>query len=106
LNQRISNEISLWVEEIIRVIPVEKIFLFGSQADGTAKSDSDLDIFVVADDSVSDCLNASIKIRKAAYSRQTMPADLIISNSNAFNKRKNLPTLEHRIATEGQLIYG
>jgi len=46
MQRSIINELNTLKDIIIKTIPVGKIYLFGSYADGKAGSNSDLDIYI------------------------------------------------------------
>ena len=107
MEKRIKDELNTLKDIIIKTIPVGRIFLFGSYADGKPNIDSDLDIYVVMSD------NAKIKeidamklIRKAIRDKKTMPVDIVVSKENKFNKRKSSITIERQIEQDGILLYG
>jgi len=93
-------------ELIINVLPIEKIYLFGSYAYGIPHKDSDLDLYVVLKDEVQlRDIDAAIKIRQVICEQQTMAIDLLVMKNSQYLKRKNAPTLERKVAREGILIY-
>jgi predicted nucleotidyltransferase len=107
MEKRIKDELNTLKDIIIKTIPVGKIFLFGSYADGRPNIDSDLDIYVTMSD------NAKIKeidaiklIRKAIRDKKTMPVDIVVGKENKFNKRKSYITIERKIEQDGILLYG
>lgn len=107
MEKRIRDELNTLKDIIIKTIPVGRIFLFGSYADGKPNIDSDLDIYVVMSD------NAKIKeidamrlIRKAIRDKKTMPVDIVVSKENKFNQRKSSITIERQIEQSGILLYG
>ena len=107
LDDNVKAELDTLKEIIIKTIPVEQIYLFGSYAVGTAHNDSDLDLYVVLKDEVQlRNIDASIKIRQAICEKQTMPIDLLVIKNSHYLERINAPTLERKIAREGILIYG
>ena len=84
----------------------QKIYLFGSYADGTFSDESDIDLCIVT------CLNGSRKIdilrkiRKALLRDVDMPVDLLVYDNEEFFERSMLTTtIEHKITSEGILIY-
>jgi predicted nucleotidyltransferase len=44
-----QSNIQLFVNEIVACYQPEKIYLFGSYANGTPNADSDIDLFIVKD---------------------------------------------------------
>ncbi|MCG2711948.1 MAG: nucleotidyltransferase domain-containing protein [Candidatus Omnitrophica bacterium] len=47
-NKKLDKLINCFAEELKKDIPVEKILLFGSYADGSADKNSDIDLIVVS----------------------------------------------------------
>ncbi len=107
MEKRVKEELNLLTKIIINTIPVGRIFLFGSYADGKPKKDSDLDIFIVMSDSAKiKEIDAIRLVRKAIRDKKTFPVDIIISKESKFNRRKALNTIEHHINKDGIIIYG
>ncbi|MDL2234066.1 nucleotidyltransferase domain-containing protein [Ruminococcaceae bacterium OttesenSCG-928-L11] len=106
MDQQVKQELNVITDIITKTVPVEQIYLFGSYANGTPHSDSDLDIYVVAKDSVADCMEASVAIRKAIRDRKTMSVDIVVDKHSTFQRRKTAPTMERMIAREGVVLYG
>lgn len=107
MEKRIRDELNILKDIIIRAVPVDKIFLFGSYADGKPHIDSDLDIYIVMpDDAKIREIDAMRLIRKAIRDKKTMPVDIVVSKENSFNKRKSLISIERQIEKNGILLYG
>ncbi|MDR1923589.1 MAG: nucleotidyltransferase domain-containing protein, partial [Planctomycetaceae bacterium] len=47
MDAKIQNELDVISDIIVKTVPVDQIYLFGSYAYGTPNEDSDLDIYVV-----------------------------------------------------------
>ena len=60
----INHEITVITEAIKSAIPVERIYLFGSYANGTSSESSDYDIFILLPDGKIKPLDA---MREARY---------------------------------------
>ena len=92
-------------ELIINAIPVEQIYLFGSY--GTARKDSDLDLYIVLKDEVQmRDLDAGLQIRFAIARKQTMAVDIIAKKKKDFLSRLDNFTLERKVTRDGIRIYG
>jgi predicted nucleotidyltransferase len=103
----IQTEIDTLKEIIIRTVPVEQIWLFGSYAYGTPHKDSDLDLYVILKDDVQiRLIDVAIAIRIAIGRKKTMPVDVVTNTLNRYTERSKLPTLERTIASKGIKIYG
>ena len=107
MDAAVQTELSKLKELIVKTVPVEQIYLFGSYAYGNPHKDSDLDLFIVLKDEVQlRDIEAAIKIRLAIAEHQSMPLDLLVIKKSRYLERKAAPTLERKIAREGKLIYG
>ncbi|MDR1469015.1 MAG: nucleotidyltransferase domain-containing protein [Spirochaetaceae bacterium] len=84
----------------------EKIILFGSYADGTAREESDIDIYVVLKDGGKNPL----LVREAIYAdlgkHKYYEVDVLANYKSRFEYRCTGPTLERTIARKGVVLYG
>ena len=101
----IKNDLELFRENILKIVPAEAIYLFGSYAYGTPNDESDLDIFIVIPDDISNLSELYADVR-LLWRKNTVPIDLLISRSSVFNRRLNGATLEKAIVQKGTLLYG
>jgi predicted nucleotidyltransferase len=76
---------------VVDAVQPEQVILFGSQADGTARASSDIDLLV----KIKDCDNPGQK-RHEAYSaistallRVKLPCDILVYTESEFEQRKN-----------------
>ena len=106
MEQRIQRELDIIKDGILKTIPAEAIYLFGSYVNGTPNEDSDLDIYVVVPDMEIDLIDLRGEIRKNLRNKKSMPIDLLVGKSSVFNRRKQGLTLENIIARDGVLLYG
>jgi predicted nucleotidyltransferase len=107
LTSNIENELDTLKEIIIRTVPVEQIWLFGSYAYGTPHKDSDLDLYVVLRDDIQmRLIDAAITIRLAIGRKKTMPVDVVTNTLGRYKERSKFPTLERTVEREGIKIYG
>lgn len=90
---------------ITETLEVEKIYLFGSYAYGTPNADSDYDLCVVIPDGTMRPVDAMKRIRRALFSVQTVPLDVIVYQASTFLQRQGMYTMERKIAREGVLLY-
>jgi len=103
----IKSELDTLKEIIIRTVPVEQIWLFGSYAYGVPRKDSDLDLYVVLKDDVEMReIDIEVEILKAIGRVKTKPVDIIANKKSKYLKMATGPTMERKIAREGLLIYG
>jgi len=106
MEPRIQRELDIIKEGILKTVPAEAIYLFGSYAYGTPHKDSDLDIYVVIPDMDIDLVDLRGAIRKNLRMKKSMPMDLLVGKASVFNRRKQGLTLESVIAKDGVLLYG
>jgi len=105
MDVKIQNDLALFRENILKLVPAEAIYLFGSYAYGTPTDESDLDVYVVVPDDVEDLgdLYGDVQL---LWRKRPIPLDLLMGRSSVFNRRKNGPTLERVIAQKGTMLYG
>jgi predicted nucleotidyltransferase len=107
MDAAIQAELDKLKELIIKAIPVEQIYLFGSYAYGTPHKDSDLDLYVVLKDGLPmRDLDAGLQISFAIAREKSMPVDIIAKNKRDFNNRLNQVSLEQIVNRDGIRIYG
>ena len=90
---------------ITETVKAEAIYLFGSRAYGTPADDSDYDLCVIIPENSMRPADAVKAIRRALFSAQSVPLDVIVYRSNAFHQRAEHAYLERKIAREGVLLY-
>ena len=102
----INQEILNITEAIKQAVPTERIYLFGSYAYGTPNADSDYDFFVVIPDGVLRPIDAMKQARRSLsqFDRKT-PVDILADYRSRFDQRKQMNTLERKIANEGVVLY-
>ena len=106
MNAQIQNELAFIKESILKTVPAEAIYLFGSYAYGTPKEESDIDIYVVVPDNTKDITELHGAIRCLLWGKKSKELDLLIGRASVFNHRKNGPTIERIIAQKGTMLYG
>ena len=85
------NEIEQLKNEFIKQLSPEKIYLFGSFATGTNTEESDLDFYIVVNDTVTDLVEVTSNAYKSTQSR--------------FDERKEMMSVENEVYKKGVLIY-
>jgi predicted nucleotidyltransferase len=101
-----NDEIKEIQNIILSAVPVLQIYLFGSHAKGTQRTDSDYDIYVVVPDDSIRPLDATRKISKALRSARKRPIDMLVGSESKFNRYKNLYSIEKEVVTTGVKLYG
>lgn len=93
------------VSRIAEAIRPAKIILFGSRATGNARPDSDLDLLVICEETVSKRqLKSAIR---GLFPIQDFSMDLFILTPDEFERQKNVVSTVGRTAfKEGVVCYG
>ena len=103
--ESLQNELEPVCRVITETVKAEAIYLFGSRAYGTPADDSDYDLCVIIPENSMRPADAVKAIRRALFSAQSVPLDVIVYRSNAFHQRAEHASLERKIAREGVLLY-
>ncbi len=92
------------VSKIVEKVHPHQIYLFGSQAKGTATPDSDVDLVVVAD-MEGPRTKRSVEISKLFPGRD-FSLDVFVFNPDEFERQKKLLSSVSYIAVnEGKMLY-
>lgn len=106
-SNEIKNDLETLKNIIIKTVPTEQIYLFGSYAYGTPHKDSDLDIYIVVKDNAPKReLDYMDDVNEAMYKKITMPVDVLALRKNRFDDRITDATMERKIIRDGVKIYG
>lgn len=85
-------------------LPLE-IYLFGSYAWGQPTEDSDLDLFIIVDDSQEKKYKRSIPGYNALIGLE-VPNEIIVYTKKEFEKNaSDVATLAHKIKVDGRRLY-
>lgn len=103
--ESLQNELEPMCRVITETVKAEAIYLFGSRAYGIPTDDSDYDLCVIIPENSMRPADAVKAIRRALFSAQSVPLDVIVYRSNAFHQRAEHASLERKIAREGVLLY-
>ena len=103
--ESLQKELEPVCRVITKTVKAEAIYLFGSRAYGTPADDSDYDLCVIIPENSMRPADAVKAIRRALFSAQSVPLDVIVYRSNAFHQRAEHASLERKIAREGVLLY-
>ena len=106
MDQKIYEELDIIKECVLKTIPAEAIYLFGSHAYGTPNEDSDFDIYVVVPDYATDLSELKAEIRMNLWGKKTRSLDILMGRSSVFNRRKEGPTMERVISKDGLQLHG
>ena len=105
LRMVITDEIVKIKDTIISAVPVEKLYLFGSFANGTPNENSDYDFYMVIPNDSMRPLDAINKAYLAMRGLKRKPVDLLAGTVDIFSRRSEGVTLERKIAREGVILY-
>ena len=102
-----NKEIMTVKNIILETVECDKIFLFGSYANGTQQENSDFDFYVVLKNEDLNTIFAEQSIYRNLSKREgrNIPIDILTENKTKFNDLCVLPTIERKIAREGVLLY-
>ena len=103
--ESLQKELEPVCRVITETVKAEAIYLFGSRAYGPPTDDSDYDLCVIIPENSMRPADAVKAIRRALFSAQSVPLDVIVYRSNAFHQRAEHASLERKIAREGVLLY-
>jgi len=93
------------VRRIVEVAHPLKLILFGSYIHKKLHENSDLDVWVVTDNSVRNSRAESVRIRKALGDIH-MPMDIVVVTEDRLNALKDTPGLIFREALRsGTIVY-
>ena len=101
----INEDITKIKDTIINAVPVVKLFLFGSYANGTQHGHSDYDFYIVVPNDGIRPIDAIGEAQLAMRSMKVKPVDILAGTVDIFNRRSKQMTIERKIAEEGFLIY-
>ena len=102
----LTGEISTIVNVIRDAVDCERIYLFGSYANGQPDKSSDLDFYVVLPNGSAKPLEARQRIyRGLSNIKRETPVDIIANYESVFTEMSLLPTLERQILQAGVLLY-
>jgi len=100
-----NDEVLTISNKIINAVPLVKLYLFGSHAEGTSNEDSDYDFYMVIPNDSMRPLDAINKAYMAMRGLKRKPVDILAGTEEIFSRRSEGVTLERKIAREGVLLY-
>lgn len=93
------------VRRIAERFSPERIILFGSQARGDAKEDSDIDLLVLFRD-VDNPRDRAVELHQAVGDCSDLPKDLLVSTVGRFERYRNVVNTVYWAASrEGRVVY-
>lgn len=101
ITQSLLDEI---VSRIVDAVFPERVYLFGSQARGTATKDSDIDLYIIADMEGSGPSRA-YQIHKL-FPEQHYAMEVIVHTPAEFEKQKHwIGSIAYQVHREGRVLY-
>ena len=100
-----SDELTIIRDRIINSLPVIKLYLFGSFANGTPNENSDYDFYIVIPNNGMRPIDAINTAYMAMRGLKRRPVDILAGTEEIFERRSEGTTLERKIAREGVLVY-
>jgi predicted nucleotidyltransferase len=93
------------VDRIVRRFAPERIVLFGSQARGDSRPDSDLDLLVVLADEAIDRRRMAIEVR-VSLADVPVPMDILVATPNELARRAHVNgSVFGPVLAEGRELY-
>lgn len=100
-----NDKVRAAVERVVAASSPYAVILFGSYVRSEAKPGSDLDMLVVADDSLEHCRKESARLRRALRGI-SMPIDILVVRHGDFERLKDVPGLIYQEAVKkGKVAY-
>ena len=100
-----NKEILKIKDAIINKIPVERLYLFGSYANGTPNENSDYDFYMVLPDNGMRPIEAVGNAYLAMRGMKRKPVDILAGTVESFARRSKQMTIEKKIARDGVILY-
>ena len=101
------NEIDELKNSFVENLMPQRVYLFGSYAEGKQNADSDFDFYIVVDDSEKDVLGLTAKAYRSIRHKQKRSVDIIVNTEKTFEDRKTRQlSVENEVARKGVLLYG
>jgi predicted nucleotidyltransferase len=92
-------------DSILKFVPARYIYLFGSYAYGKPTEKSDIDIYIVTPDDITNFSELYTKIVVDLSHKDIFFIDLLLSTEKIFNSRKVKNIFEKTIFQHGKVIY-
>ena len=97
-----DDSIRSGINRIKPLFPGARFIVFGSRARGTARDDSDLDLYAVFPAILEDPFDVIHEIRKALHRELDLALDVVVADDEKFRESATHPwSLESVVAAEG-----
>jgi predicted nucleotidyltransferase len=101
----IDERINHIKESVLKFVPARYIYLFGSYAYGNPTDKSDIDIYIVTPDGITNFSELYTEIIGDLGDKKIFFIDLLLNSESDFNVRKTRNRLEETIFQKGTIIY-
>jgi len=103
--QDIQASIDSAVSALTSALHPKQIYLFGSQAEGRARHDSDIDLLVVVEDGFGEKLSNTTKAYRATR-ELPLAKDIIVDHESVFKRRSQWDSsIERKVLETGKIVY-
>lgn len=102
----IKEEISELRDCFVTLLSPERIYLFGSYAEGRQNADSDFDFYIVINDTEENIADLTTRAYASVRKIKKRPLDILVGTKSRFNRMADLPSVENEVIRKGVLIYG
>lgn len=100
-----AEKVEQAIRRIVQLSRPQLVIVFGSYVSGTLNWNSDLDVLVVTDDTVTNPRQESVRIRQALR-EILMPLDIVVVPRRQWEQFKDTPGLVYREALRtGKVVY-
>ena len=100
-----AKEIEALKNAFVSVLSPERIYLFGSFAEGRQTEESDIDFYIVVDDTDKNLIDLTAEAYKSIRNIKQRPVDIIVGHKKNFAEKRNMYTVENEVASKGVLLY-
>lgn len=98
-------ELARIIERLVAAMQPERIYVFGSQARGTAASESDVDLLVIVPSSDLPGYRRD-QLAYEAVDLHLVPVDILVLTRDEFERRRDAATsLAATVLREGRVLY-
>ncbi len=101
----IEEEIEKLKDKFVEEIKPLRVYLFGSFAKGTNREDSDIDFYIVVNDSVPNIMDTTVQAYRVTHGIKKRSVDILIGRVSDYEKLKTQPTIEKEVDLDGVLLY-
>ena len=100
-----NEQIDSIKDSILKFVQAKYIYLFGSYAHGNPTEESDIDIYIVTPDSITNFSELYTKIMVDLSMKKIFFIDLVLNTESNFNSRKLKNMFEKNVFQNGKIIY-